>query len=97
MAIPTKQYKQLPQQIKAAYGEHCATYGQEPKYAEVRVMWDDGCYYDNAIIKLMCDEDKKDDRIFFYCNGLKDLLDLCDITEGSEFIVVKLYDFYDQI
>lgn len=57
------------------YNEH----GFEPHYADCIIRWNDTLETVEVRIALAMDsETKKDDEIFFYCNGLNDLKSLAD-------------------
>lgn len=70
--------------------------GNSPRYADCQVRWLDNDESMPVWIKLNHSRDKYDDYIFYYCNGLNDLLSLS--KEGVEdFVLVDVFDFYGNI
>jgi len=61
----------------------------ENKHASVLIRWKDTGEEETVTFKLSCDYDEKEDEhIFFYCNGLDELEDMKKSSDGVEFIVL---------
>lgn len=95
----------LQQEIKNKYDEYLELNdGRKPLFVDVAVRFDGQDIAEDATIKLVpSTEDEQngegdDNEIFFYCNGIDDLLNLCDINNGEEFMVVDFFGyFYDEL
>lgn len=94
----------LQQEIKNKYDEYVAENGKKPLFTDVAVRFDGQDLVEDVAIKLVpSTEDEQngegdDNEIFFYCNGIDDLLNLCDINNGEEFMVVDFFGyFYDEL
>lgn len=62
------------------------------KYAICSIEWkDSGEIEDGYIFKLSLDLDEQDDdRIFFYCDGIKSLNSLTEKDNGEDFVVIDI-------
>ena len=94
----------LQQEIKNKYEENVIENGKEKLFTDVEVRFDGQDICEDATIKLVpSTEDEQngegdDNDIFFYCNGIDDLLNLCDINNGEDFMVVDFFGyFYDEL
>ena len=71
---------------------------QLPKYAEVKMYWeDDGPYeiHTDAIALYSFDADTEEDGwILWYAGGIEGLLDLMKKDNGSDFVVTDIIGFY---
>ena len=62
---------------------------QEPKYADVSVVWKDtGVKVDGCIIKLDAEYEDGPD-IFFNVNGVSELDTLCQKENGEDFYIIE--------
>ena len=71
--------------------------GCEPLYANCRIRFDTDGNEEDVVIKLTSDEDEKDDKIFFYCDGLDDLVRLYYGDNGEDFELIELVEFFNKI
>ena len=63
----------LQQKIENSFVEFCEEHGHEPRYANCEIEWQDDHDTCDVVIKLSCDVDEsEDDKIFFYCNAVRD-------------------------
>ena len=94
----------LQQEIKNKYNEYVMENGKEPLFTDVAVRFDGQDICEDVTIKLVPSTEKEqngegdDNEIFFYCNGIDDLLNLCDNNNGEEFMVADFFGyFYDEL
>lgn len=71
---------------------------QPPRYAEVKMYWEDespdNLHSDTiALSKYDVDVDD-DDAILFYAGGVEGLIELMKKNNGSDFVVTEVLDFY---
>ena len=71
--------------------------GCEPHYARCRIRFDTDGSEEDVVIKLTSDEDEKDDEIFFYCDGLDDLVRLCYAENGEDFDLIELVEYFNKL
>ena len=97
LEIPHKSYgEDLTSMIRSLFDGFVSENGHQPKYADCAARYLDDSGSIDVIIKLLDDLDAKDDRIFFYCGGINDFINLCD--EGHEdFVVTDIHGFCDEI
>ncbi|MBR0064107.1 MAG: hypothetical protein IJQ06_00755 [Paludibacteraceae bacterium] len=69
----------------------------EPLYARCYVTFNDEENGTDVVIKLTSDKDEKDGEIFFYCDGLDDLVRLCYEENGEDFELTELVEFFNKI
>lgn len=82
--------------IHEEHEEYESTVGVSPKYVRCRIKFDNEENGQDIIIKLTSDTDEKDDEIFFYCNGLDDLVRLCYV-DTEDFDLIEIYEFMNEI
>ena len=83
----------MKERTRENYEDFVSRNGFEPLFAYCRVTFvDDGTDLE-ATIKLSCDEDENDNFIFYYCNGLSDLLSLYDEGPGNDFYISGVATF----
>lgn len=87
----------LQQKMEDSFVEFCKEHGHEPRYAYCEIEWLDDHETCEVVFKLSCDTDEsEDDKIFFYCNSVKDLMSMTE--EGSQdFIITEIYSFEDEL
>jgi hypothetical protein len=73
-----------------------------PIYAEVEVTFKDEMGGDDVsrteIIKLNDDlNEDEDGKIFFYCNGIDELLKFTEPDNGEDFVITGFDDFYETL
>ena len=84
-----KQTEKLQQRFNDFVKEH----GEEPLYAEVTIRYKDSGESHLDMIKLSSEADPRDDdKIFFYADGLHDLLGLIQAGDGEDFDVIDIED-----
>ena len=84
--------------ISRKYEKFLKQHKKEPSYASATVMWKDDGKTCDIMFKLSCDYDEtEDDQIFFYCNGVDDLISLS--KEGMEdfTILADTIEFLDAL
>ena len=75
----------------------------EPLYARCRICFDTDGAEEDVIIKLVSSTEEEqegggdDNEIFFYCDGLDDLVRLCYEDNGEDFEVIELVEFFNKI
>lgn len=74
----------------------------KPIYAEVEVTFKDEMGGDDVsrteIIKLNDDlNEDEDGNIFFYCNGIDELLKFTEPNNGEDFVITGFDDFYETL
>lgn len=82
--------------IHEEYLDYESTVGISPKYVRCRIKFDNEENGQDVIIKLTSDTDEKDDEIFFYCDGLDDLVRLCYV-DTEDFDLIEIYEFMNEI
>lgn len=82
--------------IHEEYEDYESTVGVSPKYVLCRIKFDNEENGQDVIIKLTSDTDEKDDEIFFYCNGLDDLVRLCYV-DTEDFDLIEICEFMNEI
>ena len=94
----------LQQQIKSKYNEYVTENGEEPLFTDVTIRFDGQDFIEDVTIKLVPSTEQEqngegdDNEIFFYCNGIDGLLDLCENNNGEDFVVVDFFGyFYNEI
>lgn len=87
----------LQQQMEASFVEFCEENGHEPRYAYCEIEWLDDHETCEVVFKLSCDADKsEDDKIFFYCNSVRDLQSMTE--KGTEdFVITDIHSFEDAL
>lgn len=92
----TENRYKLIAKIHDEFEEYESTTGITPKYVSCCIKFHDEENGLDVIIKMSSDKDKQDDKIFYYCDGLDDLVRLCkDDTE--DFDIIEIYDFMNEI
>jgi len=90
----------LQQEIKSKYNEYIAENGKSPLFTDVTVRFDGEDRTEDVAIKLIPSTEEEqdgegdDNEIFFYCNGIEDLLDLCESDNGEDFVVVDFFGYF---
>lgn len=77
--------------IREKYEDFVRKYNCEPSYASAIIKWNDSGMLgtlEEAIFKLSCDADERDDEIFFFINGAYELEELTRNT-GEDFYVLE--------
>lgn len=82
--------------IHEEYEDYESTVGVSPKYVSCLIKFDNEENGQDVIIKLTSDTDEKDDDIFFYCDGLDDLVRLCYV-DTEDFDLIEIYEFMNEI
>lgn len=82
--------------IHEEYEDYESTVGVSPKYVSCLIKFDNEENGQDVIIKLTSDTDEKDDEIFFYCDGLDDLVRLCYV-DTEDFDLIEIYEFMNEI
>lgn len=82
--------------IHDEYEDYESTVGVSPKYVRCRIKFDNEENGQDVIIKLTSDTYEKDDEIFFYCDGLDDLVRLCYV-DTEDFDLIEIYEFMNEI
>ena len=82
--------------IHEEYEDYESTVGVSPKYVSCLIKFDNEDNGQDVIIKLTSDTDEKDDEIFFYCDGLDDLVRLCK-DDKEDFDLIEIYEFMNEI
>lgn len=82
--------------IHEEYLDYESTVGVSPKYVSCLIKFDNEENGQDVIIKLTSDTDEKDDEIFFYCDGLDDLVRLCYV-DTEDFDLIEIYEFMNEI
>ena len=83
----------MKEKTKKNYEAFIAENGFEPKFAYCQVTFlDNGSSFD-ATIKLSCDDDEDDNFIFYYCNGLSDLLSMYEKGSANDFYISGVAEF----
>ena len=81
--------------MRAAYTQFLADYNDEPTYAIVTVKFrDDGTIHENEVIKLIPTVNADDDKIFYYVNGVEELISLIESNNGEDFTITD-FDRYE--
>lgn len=82
--------------IEKLFEDYKVKYNQCPLYADCTIKFkDDGSVF-NVTIKLSSDLDEKDTEIFYYCDGIQDLIRLLD-DETEDFTLLEVLRFYNDI
>ena len=94
----------LQQEIKSKYNEYVAENGKKPLFTDVAVRFYGQDLIEDVAIKLVPSTEEEqngegdDNEIFFYCDGIDGLLDLCESDNGEDFVVVDFFGyFYDEL
>ena len=67
-------------------------------YARVEVMYFDTEMKQDVTIKLSTDvNEDEDDDVFFYCDGIDELLKLTENSNGEDFMITAFDDFYETL
>ena len=87
----------LQQKMEDSFVEFCEEHGHEPRYANCEIEWQDDHGTCDVVFKLSCDVDEsEDDKIFFYCNSVRDLQSMTE--KGTEdFVITDIYSFEDDL
>lgn len=85
------------QEILALYNDYVDHNKKEPRFATVSIKYPQEAEFD-VVFKMSSDMiEKEDEKIFYYCDSLKDLLGCCGSLCGDEFIVVNVVEFFDEL
>ena len=80
--------------MRAAYTQFWTDYNYDPTYAIVTVKFrDDGTIHENEVIKLTPTVNADDDEIFYYVNGVEELVSLIESNNGEDFTITD-FDRY---
>lgn len=82
--------------IEMMWHVYVSLHKEEPRYADCQVRWLNEEESMPVCIKLNATLDEHDDEIFFYCNGLNDLLSLLEHV-AEDFVLVDVMEFYNEI
>ena len=82
--------------IHEEYEDYESTVGVSPKYVSCLIKFDNEENGQDVIIKLRTYTDEKDDDIFYYCDGLYDLVRLCK-DDKEDFDLIEIYEFMNEI
>ena len=87
----------LQQKMEDSFVEFCEEYGHEPRYANCEIEWQDDHGTCDVVFKLSYDVDEsEDDKIFFYCNSVRDLQAMTE--KGAEdFVITDIHSFEDEL
>jgi len=67
-------------------------------YACVEIVWKDCGEPSDVPIKLSTDiKEDEDGEIFFYCDGIDELLTLTEPDNGEDFVITAFEDFYETL
>lgn len=67
-------------------------------YACVEIVWKDCGEPSDVTIKLSTDiKEDEDGEIFFYCNGIDELLKLTEPNNGEDFVITGFEAFYETL
>lgn len=84
----------LRRHIKYLWFEYVKTHhGNTPRFADCQVRWLDNDESMPVWIKMNTNIRLYDSYMFFNCNGLNDLLRLCE-EGGEDFVLVDVFGFY---
>lgn len=89
--------------IEKQYQSFKNNVGCEPNYARCRVRFDTDGSEEDVVIRLTPSTNEEqqgegeDNEIFFYCNGLDDLVRLCYEENGEDFCPTELVNFFNKI
>lgn len=87
------------QEIRELYNTWQTEHGDEPRYANCQILFkgEENSFED--IIKLYSSTDGKseDDHIFYYCDGIEDLIRLMEDDNGEDFIVINVIAFTNNL
>ena len=87
----------IQKQILASYDEFCQENGHEPRYAYCEIEWTNDHQTCEVVFKLSCDADEsEDDKIFFYCNSVQNLLSMTE-ESAEDFVITEIYSFEDTL
>ena len=89
--------KEFVSQTREKFNEFINENKTEPNYALCLIKYhnDENTFED--IIKLSCDDGNDDDEIFYYCNGLEDLVSLFEEGSGEDFRICEVIRFSSDI
>lgn len=61
------------------------------EYVDCRIRWKDDKSENNVTICLECSDDNpNDESIFFYCDGIGGLVELCEGDNGEDFDIIDI-------
>ena len=87
----------LQQKIENSFVEFCEEHGHEPRYANCEIEWQDDHDTCDVVFKLSCDVDEsEDDKIFYYCNSVRDLQSMTEMST-EDFVITDIYSFEDNL
>lgn len=67
-------------------------------YARVEIVWIDYGEPSDVTFKLSTDiKEDEDGEIFFYCDGIDELLKLTEPDNGEDFMITGFEDFYETL
>lgn len=84
----------MKKKIRDMYNAFVKEHGHAPHYVDGRIQFRDVSCEGDVTFKLSLDEDVDDDEIFYYCDGIDDLIFLLD-DPMEEFVLLRVYEFYD--
>lgn len=95
----------LQQEIKKTYDEYVElNSGRKPLFVDVTVRFNGQDLIEDVAIKLVPSTEQEqngegdDNEIFFYCDGIDGLLELCETNNGEDFMVIDFFGyFYDEL
>lgn len=78
--------------ITAEYKVFRESYNMEPQYANCQIVWKDTGETCNVRIMLSADAEAKDDKAFYYCDNIDELISLTEYNDRN-FMVIECYGF----
>ena len=90
----------VQEELVNAHKQYVMQNGVEPKYTDVTIRFNGEDRTEDVVIKLNPSTEEEqngegdDNEIFFYCNGIDGLLDLCENDNGEDFVVVDFFGYF---
>lgn len=93
---------ELKDTIKREFEDYKTRHIFSPKYAHVQIDWNDATFDDepyDVVIKLDTIVDNEDNEICYYCEGVDELLLLCEYNNDNpaDFTIVGFYGFTEKL
>ena len=81
-------------QIKSLFQESAKENGANPTHARVIILFNGEEKQEEVVIKLSLTIGDDDEQIFYNCNDLTELTELCQADSGADFRVLNILEFY---
>lgn len=80
-------------EVNQMYNKYVKRTKKEPDTAYCRILWSDGEVYESVAVSLLQERRDDDESVFFYCDGMEELLNCLEKGGDKEWKIDKVLSF----